>query len=87
MDPIRDKYIFDVHIPRSHELKYKKVLRASFVYEISLIPYVHLFGSHPWVHTGAKWIGATRLRSFYPYLVGMDSGAKLAPIDWSQCAR
>ena len=51
MDPIRDKYIFDVDIPRSHELKYKKVLRASFVYEISLIPNLHLFwirsvGSH-----------------------------------------
>ena len=43
MDPIRDKYIFDVDIPRSHERKYKKVLRASFVYEIRLIPYMHLF--------------------------------------------
>ena len=51
MDPIRDKYIFDVDIPRNHELKYKKVLRASFVYENVLIPYLHLFwiqsvGSH-----------------------------------------
>ena len=27
MDPIRDKYILDVEIPRSHDLKYKKVLR------------------------------------------------------------
>ena len=43
MDPIRGKYIFDVDIPRNHELKYKKVLRTSFVYEISLIPYLHLF--------------------------------------------
>ena len=43
MDPIRDKYIFDVDIPRNHELKCKKVLRASFVYEISPIPYLHLF--------------------------------------------
>ena len=37
MDPIRDKYIFDVDNPRNHELKYRKVLRASFVYEISLL--------------------------------------------------
>ena len=43
MDPIRGKYIFDFDIPRNHELKYKKMLRASFVYEISLIPYLHLF--------------------------------------------
>ena len=51
MDQIRDKCIFDVEIPRNHELKYKKVLRASSVYEVSLIPYLHLFwirsvGSH-----------------------------------------
>ena len=51
MDQIRDKCIFDVEITRNHELKYKEVLRASFVYEISLIPYLHLFwirsvGSH-----------------------------------------
>ena len=37
-----DKYIFDVDISRSHELKYKEVLRP-LVYEISLIPYVYLF--------------------------------------------
>ena len=51
-DPIRDKYKFDVDIPRSHELKYKRSAKASFVYEISLIPYLQLFfwirsvGSH-----------------------------------------
>ena len=32
--------------PRNHELKYKKALRASFVDEISLIPYLHLI-FHP----------------------------------------
>ena len=43
MDSIMDKYIFDFDIPRSDELKYKKSASASFVYEISLIPYLHLF--------------------------------------------
>ena len=43
VDPIRDKYIFDVEIPQSHELKCKKSVKASSVYEISLIPYLHLF--------------------------------------------
>ena len=28
-------------------------------------------------HGSQKWIGTTRLRSFYPYLVGTDSGATL----------
>ena len=42
MDPIRDKYIFDIETPRNYELKYRKVLRASFVYEIGLLPYLHL---------------------------------------------
>ena len=87
MDPIREKYIFDVDIPRSHELKYKKVLRPLLHTKLASFPICTFFGSDPWVHTGAKWIGATRLRSFYPYLVGTDSGAKLAPIGWSQCAR
>ena len=41
MDQFRDKYIFDIDIPQSHELIYKSAY-ASFVYEISRIPYLHL---------------------------------------------
>ena len=87
MDPIRDKYIFDVEIPRNHEVKFKKVLGPLLYTKLASFPICFFFGSDPWVHTGAKWIVATWLRSFYPYLVGTDSGAKLAPISWSQCAR
>ena len=87
VDPIWDKYTFDVGISRSHELKYKKVLRPLLYTKLASFPICTFFGSHPCVHTGAKWIGATRLRSFYPYLVGTDSGTKQAPISWSQCAR
>ena len=28
MDPVRDKYIFNIDIPRSHELYIKKMLRS-----------------------------------------------------------
>ena len=87
MEPIRDKYIFDVDMQRSHELKYKKVLRPLLHTKLASYPICTFFGSEPWVHMGAKWIGDTRLLSFYPYLVGTDSGAKMAPIGWSQCAR
>ena len=87
MDPIRDKYIFDVEIPRSHELKYKKVLRPLCIRNQPHSLSAPIFGSDQWVHTGAKWIRATQLGSIYPYLVGTDSGAKLAPISWSQCAQ
>ena len=86
MDPIRDKYIFDIDIPRSHELKYKKVLRPLLKTKSASFPICTFFGSDPWVQMGDKWIGVTWLRSFYPYLVGTDSGAKLAPISWSQFA-
>ena len=87
MDPIRDKYIFDIDIPRNHELNYKKVLRASFVYEISLIPYLYLF-----LDPIRGCQGSQMDRSHTaPFLLsvprGTDSGATLALIDWSQCAR
>ena len=87
MDPIRDKYIFDVDIPRSDELKYKKVPRPLLYAKLASFPICTFFwirsvGSH-----GSQMDRSHTLRSFYPYLVGTDSGAKLTPISWSQCAR
>ena len=38
MDPIRDNYIFDVDIPRSHELKYKKGLRPLLYTKLASFP-------------------------------------------------
>ena len=63
-DPIRDKYKFDVDIPRSHELKYKRSAKASFVYEISLIPYLHLFLDP--IRGFTREPNGSELRSFYP---------------------
>ena len=51
MDPSRDKYIFDVDVPRSHELKYKKVLRPLLYTKLASLLICTLFGSDPWVHT------------------------------------
>ena len=86
MDPTGGRYIFDVDIPRGHELKYKKALRPLLYTKLpeflSAPFWIRFVGSHR-----SQMDRATRLRSFYLYLVGSDSRAKLAPISWSQCAR
>ena len=43
MDPIGDKYIFDVGIPRSHELKYKKVHRPLLYRKLASFPICSYF--------------------------------------------
>ena len=73
MDPISDKYILDVDIPRSHELKYKKVLRSHTAPFFLSVP-----RSYGWrSQTGADRLG--QVRPMHHCLLDIDS-SKCTPI-------
>ena len=87
MDPVRDKCRFDVDIPRSHELKYKKVLRPLLHTKLTSFPICTFFWIRSVGSYGSQMDRSNTAPFFLSYLVGTDSGAKLVPIGWSQCER